>query len=105
MTKRKVKTVKPATTGYPGTTPIEETSADETLLGLPLSFESPESGTISRAHYDPDTRQLFVDLRKSAVTYRYTAIDLLVWREFVEATSKGHYFASRIRPLYVGIKI
>lgn len=71
----------------------------------PLSFESPESSSITRARYDPETRQLFVDLRKAAVSYRYTAVDMPLWVEFEQSTSKGKFFAERIRPLYVGIKV
>lgn len=71
----------------------------------PLSFESPESGTIIRARYDPETRQMFIDLRKAAVTYRYTAIEPALWEEFVQSESKGRFFTARIRPLYVGIRV
>jgi hypothetical protein len=82
--------------------------ADET----PLSFESPESTSIHSARYDPDTRQLFITFAQptsaqnlAMPTYRYTAIDLPLWLEFYQSTSRGKFVASRIRPFYVGVKV
>lgn len=88
-----------------GVSVVQSSQVIEDAPDIPLSFESPESGTVTSARYDPDTRQLFVALRKAAVTYRYTAIDMPLWEEFVQAKSKGQFFAARIRPLYVGVRV
>lgn len=73
----------------------------------PLSFESPESRSIQGARYDPDTRQLFITFLwgASPTTYRYGNIDPHLWEEFVQATSKGSFVSSRIRPMYTGEKV
>lgn len=71
----------------------------------PLSFESPESSSIVQASYDPDTLVLTVQFRRDRDApdiWVYTGIQPQLWTEFLEAGSKGHYFASRIRPLHPG---
>lgn len=92
-------------TDYCGTGDADTLCNNHEVAQAVTSFESPESGTVIRARYDPETRQMFIDLRKSAVTYRYTGIDAPLWEEFVQSDSKGRFFAARIRPLYVGVKV
>ena len=69
---------------------------------IPLSFESPESSSILSASYDPDTRLLTVVLKTG--TYTYEGFPEAKWEDFVEAESKGKYFAHYIRPLFYGTK-
>jgi hypothetical protein len=66
-----------------------------------LTFESPESETITRAEYDPATRGMVVVFRHGR-TYAYNPVSSTIWREFYQATSKGKFFSERIRPVLVG---
>lgn len=69
-----------------------------------LSFDSPESTSIIRADYDPDTNTVvaeFVDGRR----YQYPGFGLALWEEWLLAPSKGSFFHKRIRPLISGVKL
>lgn len=81
----------------------QSTAIEETLPG---SFESPESSTIQCASYDQDTESLTVVFRHGGgTTYTYPQVPHIIWREFLEAESKGHYFQSSIRPIFVGKRV
>lgn len=73
------------------------------LTDIPLSFESPESSSLTGASYDPDCRQLTVEF-KDGKRYDYPGIEPQTWMAFMEAGSKGSYFMRNIRPLYAGKK-
>ena len=49
------------------------------------------------------TRQMCVIFKGGAV-YVYEGIEPHLWKEFVEAESKGHFFSARVRPFIVGRK-
>lgn len=73
----------------------------------PLSFESPESSTIERASYDPDTQTLTVEFKrapkdKTDTIYTYSGVSAETWEAFEQAPSKGTHFVKRIRPLHAG---
>jgi hypothetical protein len=68
---------------------------------IPLSFLSPESSSVVSASYEPDVERLTVILMP-AKTYVYLHISQAKWKGFVEAESKGSYFAHEIRPFYPG---
>jgi len=80
---------------------------DITLDNTPLSFESPESSTISEGSYDPDTNTLKVCFKGPGVPkdYTYAGVPPELWIEFEMSASKGKFFASRIRPFYVGARV
>lgn len=77
---------------------------------LPLSFESPESGTIHGASYDPDARRLVIEFRGHGPedvyrTYIYEGVEPVLWQEFLTAPSKGQFFSARIRPWISGRRV
>ena len=55
------------------------------------------STTIARAEYDPYTRELELWFRESGDRSVYRGVPAAVWRELLEANSKGRYFDSNIR--------
>ncbi len=57
----------------------------------------PKSTTIARAEYDPYTRELELWFRESGDRSVYRGVPAAVWRELLEANSKGRYFDSNIR--------
>lgn len=82
-----------------------------TDIAAVTSFESPESSIVKGARYDADTQTLTIDLCRKidgevrVDAYAYAGVVLGLWEEFVQAESKGGFFAGRIRPLYVGRKV
>jgi KTSC domain len=86
--------------------PSTATVTDDPLEQVLLSFESPESTSVTRANYDPTTRQLFIVLRKGGgdPTYRFGGVGPQLWIEFYQSESKGKFFSARIRPFYVGVR-
>ena len=77
----------------------------ETSETLPMHFESPESSALHGASYDPDTEVLTVVLSHNGGTpYDYDKFPRVMWKEFLEAPSKGTYFQKRIRPVFSGHK-
>lgn len=104
----------------PATAPDRETltiAADEMgeitpeMMGIleeimPLSFESPESSSIRGAWYDPGSQQLHITFQYGDhPTYRYSSVEPALWREFLESKSRGKFMATRIRPLYTGVRV
>lgn len=72
---------------------------------LPSFFSSPESDTIASAMYDTTTETLRVQFKAGASVYEYEHIPVLLWKDFIEASSKGKFFAARVRPFFLGRKI
>ena len=70
---------------------------------VPTEFSTPGSSSVIAATYDPQTRQMCVIFKGGAV-YVYEGIEPHLWREFVEAESKGHFFSARVRPFIAGRK-
>lgn len=70
------------------------------------TFDSPDSSSIARAAYLPDSRELRVTFRRKTleVTYTYANVPQSLWEEFDAATSKGTFFGKHIRPLYSGVE-
>lgn len=76
-------------------------------IRIPLGFDSPESSTILGARYDEAEKALTVRFKRgkserTASTYLYQGVTLDLWAEFCKAESKGHFFATRIRPNFKG---
>lgn len=77
-------------------------------MRVPDSFESPESSSIAGASYEEGSQTLSVTFKRARDArerYDYPSVPAELWAEFVMATSKGEFFAARIRPLYKGTKI
>lgn len=77
----------------------------QALADIPLSFQSPESSLINGADYDPTTETLTLQLLSPALNvkpYVYHKFPADLWREFVQAGSKGRFFQERIRPMFAG---
>lgn len=84
----------------------ESEAQTTTMEDRALSFESPESSSIVRAVYDPDTLTLLITFVRPAgqtITYRYTPFRFEAWVEFEMATSKGAHFNRCIQPFYLGV--
>ena len=75
---------------------------------IPTFFDSPESSTIVSARYDPDRQVLTVEFKrkpkeKTAGCYIFGGVERELWAEFFRSSSKGHFFATRIRPSFSGV--
>lgn len=83
-------------------------TTDELLANTALSFDSAaESNTIARASYDPEGLTMEVAFKGpvGTKTYFYAGIPAELWIEFEMASSKGKFFAERIRPMFAGKKL
>lgn len=77
---------------------------------IPLDFDSPLSSNVVGANYDPTTKCMTVGFRdkktgKTTSSYAFNPIEPELWAEFVQAGSKGGFFAARIRPFHQGRKL
>jgi hypothetical protein len=59
-----------------------------------------ESTAISRIVYEPRRGTLSVWFRETGACYRYFGVPPAVYRAFVMAASKGHFFNLHIRDRY-----
>lgn len=76
-------------------------------MDVPLRFDSPESSTVLAAIYNPAESVLTVHFKrgkrdKTPRVYTYTGYPSREWVKFVQAESKGQFFATFIRPYYQG---
>lgn len=75
---------------------------------VPTRFDSPESSNILSGTYDPNTLQMVVTFRNYGANggqhrlYDYENVDEALWTSFVQAASKGRFFAEWIRPFFIG---
>lgn len=83
--------------------------SEDVVADMPMSFDSPESSNIARASYDSDYQQLTVDFKRDSrgdqVRYVFPKVSLALWIEFYQAPSKGKFFQSRIKPMFVGTAV
>lgn len=94
---------------------VDETrEVDGEMHGFPSnvieSFDSPESSNISSAAYDPEKQHLSVSFKShtggtATRVYSYSGVSPALWREFVQAKSKGKFFAEAIRPMFAGVPV
>lgn len=70
-----------------------------------LSFDSPESSNVAGADYDPQTQTLRIRFKghdgEEERSYTGTC-DITLWQDFLQAPSKGSFFAGNIKP-FVGL--
>lgn len=59
-----------------------------------------ESSWLDRAGYDAETRILTVRMKNSSDVYEFSDVPEEVFREFLDAESKGAYFATQIQNEY-----
>ena len=69
---------------------------------LPPSFDSPESSTIIKAHYDSGQHMLLVTFVGDR-TYRHSGVSPELWKDFYEAISKGTFYNQHIRSQFAGV--
>ena len=62
------------------------------------------SSTIHRIGYDEETRTLYIDFYKSGI-YEYTNVPKVLYDDFLNAPSKGHYFQVYIKETIKGHKV
>jgi len=62
------------------------------------------SSNLAAVGYDPATGEMRIQFRKRDRIYRYT-VPYEVYRGLMDASSKGRYFARRIRWRYRGQRI
>lgn len=94
----------------PGLKPLPAKHHPPPPEDVPTRFVSSESSNISGADYDAGTLTLTVEFcrrpsEESSRRYRYTPVPPSCWLGFVQAPSKGTFFAQRIRPLYEGERL
>jgi hypothetical protein len=90
---------------------MEEAKLPQVLESAPVceftEFTSPESSSIQGATYDAGAMELKITFTRPAESgtrvYLYPAFPLKLWTEFVQAESKGKFYASAIRPMFKGI--
>ena len=63
-----------------------------------------ESKTLKSVGFDPDQRVLEVEFQAGGV-YQYRDVSENVYRDLLEAESKGTYFRERIRAQYPYVRI
>lgn len=71
---------------------------------MELSFDSPESKSIIRGDYDPNTNTATVEFA-SGDRYQFPGVSSELWTEWAAAKSKGQFFHARIRPHIQGVKL
>lgn len=59
-----------------------------------------ESSWLDRAGYDEETQTLTIRMKNSSDVYEYQGVPAEVYREFLEAESKGGFFATKIQGQY-----
>jgi hypothetical protein len=59
-----------------------------------------ESSAISHLGYNDERRELYVTFRDSGNAYAYLGVPRNEYDELLEAESKGHFVATRIKPRY-----
>lgn len=72
-------------------------------------FAAETSSNVHWARYNESTSTLEIDFRgkdgAKKSTYRYENFPAEAWAQFNAASSKGLFFAKKIRPRYTGVKI
>ena len=63
-------------------------------------MSSVDSSNVEAIGYDPDNRELHVRFLKSGATYVYYDAQEWVFREFMQADSKGTYLNTSIKGRY-----
>jgi hypothetical protein len=63
-----------------------------------------DSSAISSLGYDPESRTLEVEFRSGSV-YDYFGVTARLFESFLEADSKGKFFAKRVRNRFPGERI
>lgn len=93
---------------------VETREVDGEMHGFPSpvieSFESPESSNIASASYNTGTHLMTVEFKRLTTfslkrEYHYSGVSETLWREFVQAKSKGKFFAEAIRPMFAGVPV
>lgn len=64
-----------------------------------MEFKAVSSSNIFGIAYDEDVQQLFVEF-KGGARYRYDGVDKEEYDAFMDAPSKGSYFAENIKDNY-----
>lgn len=64
-----------------------------------------DSSNVEAIGYDVGAQELHVRFLKSGQTYVYYSVEEWVFREFLQADSKGKFFAARIRDQYQSAKL
>ena len=63
-----------------------------------------ESSWLDRAGYDEETQTLTVRMKNSSDVYEFKGVPAEVYREFLDAESKGSYFATKIQQEYPSVR-
>ena len=76
---------------------------------IPMSFVSPESSNIAGASFNPETSTLVVQFRghigQPDRLYAARDFTLAQWQMFLDAPSKGKFFAEQIKPLFTLVRL
>ena len=63
-----------------------------------------ESSWLDRAGYDAESRTLTVRMKNSSDVYEFRGVPEEVYRRFLEAESKGAFFATEIQNAYPTVR-
>ena len=66
-----------------------------------MQYHQVESSMMSLIGYDEETQTLNILFNNSGQMYEYYDVPKEVFEEFLESDSKGSYFSSMIRNIYV----
>ncbi len=69
-----------------------------------MNREAVESSHLMSVGYDTDSLTLEVEFQDSSI-YQYFDVPEMVWRELMQASSKGVYFHANIRDSYRYVKL
>ena len=64
-----------------------------------------ESSCVEAVGYDPKTMDLYVRFLESGKTYIYFDVEASVFKDFMQAESKGKYFQKQVREDYAYMKL
>ena len=66
--------------------------------------EKLESSWLDRAGYDAESQTLTIRMKNSSDVYEFQGVPEEVYREFLDAESKGGYFATKIQNAYPAVR-
>lgn len=70
-----------------------------------MDFQNVESSNIDGVYYNSEDQELFVRFKTGLVIYKYHNVAQDVYDQFMNAESKGKYFAASIKNSYTYEKV
>lgn len=70
-----------------------------------IKMQPVESSNLKAIGYNPNTKELFVEMKNNNALYKYQDVSLETYQNFFESNSKGSFFAKEIRNKFNTTKI